>query len=144
MEFVDIGGTPADEDCAAIGITENFTTLNILECRAYIAALQKVYGKEPESSYFTAYSNAHDLGNYREVRYCFDGENPDHCAYMSKVENGLARWDEADFWAPVKYSDRSKPISIIAEIEMLDRAINPKAWSTRARLEADLAEMASQ
>jgi hypothetical protein len=141
MEFIDIGGSPAGESCAALGITEGFDRLNRLECHAYMAALQKVHGPAPSGSQFSVHANRHDFGVYREVRFHFDPENEEHYAYMNKVENGLDRWDEADFWAPVKYDAKSQPFSIISDLGLLDRTRNPKAFPTRAAFEANTAEL---
>jgi len=39
MDIVDIGGAPANEDCAQLGQTENFAAINRLEVDTYRAAI---------------------------------------------------------------------------------------------------------
>jgi hypothetical protein len=111
-EYIDIGGTPAEEDCAQTGITENYEHLNRLECRAYIMALRRVHGDPPAGAEIKIHVNPHEMGSYREVRCVFDPEDPAAVAYADKVGNGLARWRDARMSAPVQYDERSQPLVV--------------------------------
>ncbi len=130
ISMTEIGGTPTDEDCAALGVTDNFDHYNRLECTAYIEALTRVYGFPPDGSQFTIKANRHDFGVYREVAYRFNGETAAHHDYADKVEPGLATWREAGLWAPVQYQ-RSQMIHLIEGIERLDIGENPHALDAK-------------
>jgi hypothetical protein len=112
MDYVYIGGTPSDERCAAIGITENAQSLNRLECAAYIVALRRKYGEEPEGAHFRARREEHDFGSYYEVVCVFDGNDKAAAEYAYKTENGLAHWEEVGMKAPVTYDDAGQPVTI--------------------------------
>ena len=132
MDTLEIGGTPAEENCAQVGVTEDFDRFNRLECQAYIAALQKKYGQEPEGAILVIRSNPHDFGSYREVACKFDPENEVARNYAYECEKGLASWEDVDFWTPVSYHASQAIEGTIFELGMLDKATNPKAYPTAA------------
>jgi len=112
-ETIDIGGAPYEEDCAQIG--EKFDRgpeLNQLECRAFITALRRVYGDEPEGAQLKIRANHHDFGTYREVVCVYDTDSQAASAYAQRVEKSIARWRDAGMIAPVYYNDRSEPIQV--------------------------------
>lgn len=122
---VDIGPSPADEACAAVGVTRDAPRYNRLECRAYIVALRKAYGAEPGDSRYRIKSNSHDFGSYSEVVYEYDPSDPSCVAYAEKAERGLATWRDAAMWTPVIYDDHQQVIRVLADETLWDWGTNP-------------------
>jgi hypothetical protein len=114
IDFFYVGPCPADEPCAQTGVTEGAERLNRTECNAYIAALRKVYGPEPDKAYYRIKRESHDFGAYYEVCIYYDVNDDEAIAYASRVEMGLDTWAQADMTAPVQYDDNSQPIGISA------------------------------
>lgn len=114
LDHLFIGPCPADEQCAQTGITEGAYRLNRLEALAYIQALRKVYGDEPEGAYLHIKTEHHDFGKYCEAVIYFEDDKPEAVDYAYKVEAGLGTWAEADMTAPVQYDHRHQPIGIAA------------------------------
>lgn len=129
-DFIEIGGAPAYESCAATGVTADALRYNRLECRAYIVALRKRYGPEPGDSQLRTKTNPHEFGSYCEVVYAFDGSDPAQRDYATAVESGLATWQEVGMWPPVTYDDRSQPVLVIEREDLWDRATNPQCLNT--------------
>ncbi len=129
MAFLEIGGTPCDEECAQTGVTRDAQEYNRLECRAYIEALRIKYGKEPEGAELRLKGSSHEFGTYYEVACHYDQNNEAARSYAFKVENGLATWEEAGFWKPVVY-DRSQPVHVIRDPAAWSREANPTALPT--------------
>ena len=114
MDYIYIGPSPADEPCAQPCVTEGAERLNKLECYAYIEALRKVYGPEPEGASLTIKRESHDFGDYFEV-VCKYIESDDVATdYAYRLETGLGTWADAGMVAPVLYDDRSQPVGIAA------------------------------
>jgi len=108
---VEIGCTPCEEDCAQTGSKDyDYTKLNKIECKAYIAALRKVYGDEPEGASLYTKSNPHDFGTYYEVAVRYDTNNEAATTYAWKLEAGLAKWADAGMHAPVLYGAHGGPV----------------------------------
>ena len=130
-ERLEIGGSPCEEDCAALGVTEDFERLNRAECRAYIAALSRFYGEAPTDSWYLLNSNPHEFGTYREAAIRYNANDKAGREYAWRVESGLLTWEQAGMWAPVKYDNKSQAIHRIAD-EALCKAKNPKAHPNKA------------
>lgn len=104
--IIEIGAAPCNEDCAQLGRTENFETLNRLEITLYRAAIIAAYGVPPEGVTLGSKSNHHDFGTYRELvaRVATDkADEPEVCAYIERIEEGLSSWISAGFPPPVQY-----------------------------------------
>lgn len=114
IDFFYIGPCPASEHCAQIGVTEGAQRLNRIECEAYIWALRKVYGPEPDKAFYRIKSENHDFGRYYEVAIYFDVEDPEALLYASAAEFGMDYWADAGMTAPVQYDENSQPIGIAA------------------------------
>lgn len=102
-----IGPVPYDEPCAQIGVTPNFNDVARSECRAYRAALIAHYGPPPEGAELRIMACAHDFGTYYDLCVSYDCDVAGAAEYAEAVENGLARWEDADFPAPFTYGERS-------------------------------------
>ncbi|MGE4404399.1 hypothetical protein [Pseudomonas sp.] len=103
---VEIGAAPINEECAQLGQTEDFETINRLEVRLYRAALLAKYGVPPEGVTLRAKANAHDFGTYRELVVQIDDaakDDPAAADYLSQVEDGLFSWLCAGFAPPITY-----------------------------------------
>lgn len=126
LQTLEIGGTPADEDCAQTGSSKyDYFELNRLECLAYITALKRKYGEPPEGARLVIKNSAHDFGTYCEACVRFDPEDPKHWTYAELVEPGLATWDEVDMWPPVKYDDHGNAVHVLRNPASWDRTTNP-------------------
>ncbi|MDJ0277683.1 hypothetical protein QLH51_12835 [Sphingomonas sp. 2R-10] len=107
-ETLNIGPAPAEEPCAQLGITDLFEQANLLEILCYRAALTACHGKPPEGAAFHIERNVHDFGTYRELAVGYDADYEAAAAWAYRLEDGLARWLDADFLAPVIYDRRSQ------------------------------------
>jgi hypothetical protein len=111
MDRVEIGCTPYEEDCAQVGARDyDYAKVARHECKAYIAALRKVYGTEPEGAYLSIKSNAHDFGSYYEVVCRYEENNAEAAKYAWSLEIGLKTWAEAGMHAPVLYGAPGGPV----------------------------------
>lgn len=109
--IIDLGGAPANEDCAQLGQSPDFDTLNTLEVMAYKLAIIARHGMPPEGCKLTVHNNLHDFGCYRTLALRVEDEESEAVgAYAEAVEEGLGSWIEAGFTAPVDYSGRSPVI----------------------------------
>ncbi|SLK09217.1 hypothetical protein [Novosphingobium mathurense] len=104
--YIEIGAAPWNEDCAQLGQTPDFATINRLEVDAYRGAMIAAYGPPPKGITFAIRSNPHDFGTYRELAVKVDKndfEDATAAEYLDKLENGLTSWISAGFTAPVSY-----------------------------------------
>ncbi len=113
--LVYIGTTPSEEPCAATGSKKyDWAHVQKIECRAYIAALKRVFGEPPEGVRLFVASMAHDFGSYYEVQCGYDSTIQEQLDYALKVEDGLSFWEDAKMWAPVLYHpDDDTPIDML-------------------------------
>ena len=102
---IDIGGAPAHAECAQLGQTENFDSVNRLEVRLYEAAITARVGLPPDGCAFEARENRHDFGVYRTLALRIDDEaDLAVAAYAAAVAEGLGYWTEAGFAPPIQYA----------------------------------------
>lgn len=107
---IDLGAGPPEEDCAQLGRSPDFDTLNILEIEAWRCALIARHGPPPEGCRFKVIPNPNDFGCYRTLGLRVMSEDDATVAdYAEAVEEGLATWIEAGFRAPVRY-DGAAPV----------------------------------
>lgn len=107
-EIAYIGSGPAEEEIAQLGRTDNFSRYNQLEVATYHAAIVARYGPPPPGVCLRRTSCAHDFGTYVELQAVSNSADDGACAYLGEVENGLARWMDVGFSAPVIYDERSQ------------------------------------
>jgi hypothetical protein len=111
-QIIDLGGAPANEDCAQLGHTPDFDRLNRLEVATYRAAIIARFGSPPAGCDLVAITNRHDFGVYRTLGLRTDAmpaQRETIATYIAAVENGLASWIEAGFAPPVRYDDGAAP-----------------------------------
>ena len=103
----DLGGTPANEPCAQLGHTEDFSRINRLEVECYRAAITARFGPPPEGCTLVVLTNQHDFGTYYTLglKVWQVARNEAVDAYVAEVEDGLGSWIEAGFTAPVRCDD---------------------------------------
>ena len=113
--IIDIGGAPANEECAQLGQTIDFETVNTHEVMAYKLAMIARHGMPPEGCKLIVHTNRHDFGIYRTLALKVEDEDSEAvAAYAEAVEEGLGSWLEAGFTPPVTYTGK------IAKIERSD------------------------
>jgi hypothetical protein len=89
-DYVVIGSTPTEEDCAQVG-SADYATKARKECARFVAQIQRHY-PEPDGGYLKIKSNPHDFGTSYEV----DDEEASRWAYdiEGDVKNVLMVWDD--------------------------------------------------
>lgn len=125
MPILDLGGAPAREPCAQVGITTDFGRLNRLELETYEAALIARFGAPPAGCRFEQVDHHHDFGCYLTLALRFDdpGSQAAH-RYADAVETGIGTWLEAGFTAPVTYHDaqairvRSLDVTVLGALQV--------------------------
>jgi hypothetical protein len=94
-EYMDIGSTPHEEDCAQVG-SEGYAKRARQECALFAKQIIKHYG-EPEHGYLTIKGHVHDFGTYYEVRVCYDDEDEESTNWAFDIEGDtkgvLTTWD---------------------------------------------------
>ena len=93
-DWLDIGSSPAEEDCAQVG-QDGYHEQARRECRAYVELLRRSLGEEPAGARLAVKSNPHDFGDYLSVVCYFDPDMPETEEYAFRCESdGPGQWDE--------------------------------------------------
>jgi hypothetical protein len=93
-DFLNIGSTPCNEDCAQVG-AHDYTERAVPECRRFIEVIRAKLGPEPEGARLAVKAFPHDFGTYHEVICYFEDSNPVAVEYAFKCESEApATWDE--------------------------------------------------
>ncbi len=85
-EYLEIGSSPANEDCAQVG-SPDYAERSRMECKRFIELIRAKLGVEPEGAVLSVKSFPHDLGSYREVICYYDDQYPASVDYAFKVES---------------------------------------------------------
>ena len=95
-DYIAIGSSPVDEDCAQVGSTEyDYYERAKRECTAFIHQLRRQFGEEPPSARLSVKSFSHDFGTYYEVVCYYDDEDEESMDYAFKLEAETPNeWDE--------------------------------------------------
>lgn len=101
-ECIEIGSSPAEEDCAQCG-SPDYSVRARRECRAYIEQLYRFLDSKgfkrdelPETFSLVVKANSHDFGTYYEVACRFDPDDELQSNLASLVEGeSPTRWDDA-------------------------------------------------
>lgn len=98
-----IGAAPAYENCVQVG-DPDYARNAKAECRAFIEAIRKVCGREPEGARLTIKGQEHDfVERYYEVAVIYDSSNEAAMEYAFKVgREAPTTWKEAGMSAPVQ------------------------------------------
>lgn len=106
--IIDLGGAPAEAECAQLGHTTGFAAVNSFEVEVYRLAIVARFGPPPEGCRLAELANHHDFGTYRTLTLrVAEDAGPQALAYADLVEPGLGTWLEAGFTPPVTYSGRT-------------------------------------
>ena len=94
-DYIDIGSTPCEEDCAQVG-EPDYARKARSECNRFIDLLRRTLGPEPAGAQLSVKANPHDFGTYFSVIcYCdTDNEAAEKYAYRCEGEAPVP-WDDA-------------------------------------------------
>ena len=107
-DSIGVGPAPADESCVQVG-DPDYARNAKAECRAYIEAIRKVVGREPDGARLTVKSNPHDFGTYFEVAVVFDGNDSEAIGYAYRCDELAPKtWADAGMEAPAFGAGRSR------------------------------------
>lgn len=99
-DFIEIGPAPFEEDCAQVG-DPDYQRQATAECRAFIEAIRRKLGPEPEGAYLKVKWFDHDFGSYCQVVCFFEDDNPQAVDYAYKCEaEAPATWEEVGMTPP--------------------------------------------
>jgi hypothetical protein len=99
-EYLTIGSTPPDEDCAQVG-SEGYRKQAISEIKRYRDLIVSTCGEPPAGTELKAKWNPHDFGEYVVLVVEYDDADPLGAKYAMHVENyGPSNWagDNAKRW----------------------------------------------
>ena len=93
IDYISIGSSPTDEDCAQVG-SENYLSRAMEECRRFVELLRKKFGDEPEEARLRVKSFPHDFGTYSEVVCYYDDTIKESLEYAFFLEENVPQtWD---------------------------------------------------
>lgn len=93
-DWLSIGSSPIEEDCAQVG-SENYAERAKEECRRFIELIRKKVGEEPYGASLAVKGFNHDFGRYYEVVCYFEDTNEEAINYAFKCETETPlRWEE--------------------------------------------------
>lgn len=94
FEYMEIGPTPANEECLQLG-ADNYTSDGArAECHRFIRTIKVKLGEPPEGASLVVRSNRHDFGTYYEVAVKYDEAKEAAIDYAFKVESEApTEWD---------------------------------------------------
>ncbi len=99
-EYITLGSAPAMEQCAQVG-DEHYRDQAMRECRAYIAAIRKKLGPEPEGASLRVKSFPHDYGTYYEAVCNYDPNDQAAIDYAFRCEaEAPTTWEEVGMQPP--------------------------------------------
>ena len=91
-DYLTLSSVPYAEPCAQVG-SDNYTRDSIIESRAYINQLQRMFPTDCGCS-FRVKSFPHDFGSYREVVVIYNPEVQLQCNYAAMVDDSAPEnWD---------------------------------------------------
>jgi hypothetical protein len=92
-DYLTLGSTPSDEDCAQVGAPDYYGRARD-ECRRFIDLIRRHLGPEPEGARLDITSFPHDSGEYLEVVCYFDTDVRDAVDYAYRCESDApATWE---------------------------------------------------
>ena len=92
-DYIEIGSTPAGEDCAQVG-SEGYERRARAECLRFIELIRKKLGPQPEGARLSVKSNPHDFGSYLSVVCFYDDTKEQAVEYAFRCEREApTRWE---------------------------------------------------
>lgn len=93
-EYLNIGCTPYEEDCAQVGAPD-YARRAWAECLRFIQQLRKAFGPEPDGAQLAVKAFPHDFGTYHEVVCYYDTDIPASIDYALQCEEEMpAKWED--------------------------------------------------
>ena len=93
MDYVSIGSSPGEEECAQVG-TPDYRDRAGIECRRFLDLIRKRLGPEPLGAELKVKSFPHDFGSYLEVVCEFSEEDEDAKSYAYRCEaEAPTKWE---------------------------------------------------
>lgn len=94
IDYLTIGSSPSDEDCAQVG-SPDYTQRSRKECLVFLHQLERQFGDPPATARLTIKTFPHDFGEYKEVCVIFDNDIEEAVEYALKLEGVTPQtWDE--------------------------------------------------
>ncbi len=94
MDYLNIGPSPASEDCAQLGKPDFYEQAK-KECQAFKAQLIRAFGEPPQGARIASKAFQHDFGTYYEVVCYYQEDLEEAVDYAFKLENEMPEvWDE--------------------------------------------------
>lgn len=95
-----IGPCPAEEHAVQVGDVDYARRAKI-QSRAFVEAIRRTVGREPEYARLCVTSQPHDFGSYYEVVVRFDPNDREATEYAYRVEaKAPTTWEEAGMKPP--------------------------------------------
>lgn len=92
-DYLSIGPTPAEEDCAQVG-SDSYHTKARKECEAFRKQMLRLMGEPPAGACLRVKTFPHDFGSYLELCCVFREDNEEATSYAYRCEEASpARWD---------------------------------------------------
>jgi hypothetical protein len=92
-DFVELGSSPAEEECVQVRSGEDYLPAMRAECKRYLELIRKVCGEEPEGARLAIKSNSHDFGTYLDVVCYYDDGDEEAAEYAWGLEDKVpAKW----------------------------------------------------
>lgn len=107
--YIPLGSAPCNEECTDIG-SPLYRFLARKECQAYVRAIRKKLGPEPEGATLAVTAFRHsDFGTYYEAVCHFDPAYPASVAYAHRCEREAPeRWSDVGMKPPVRHGRRER------------------------------------
>ena len=97
IERLEIGPTPAGEDCQQLGTPTYDHAAARRECQQFIEAIRRTCGEEPYGARLQITSNPHDFGTYLDVIVRYNDDHDAATEYAYHVEaNAPEHWTDED------------------------------------------------
>src|SRR3990167_10082920 len=94
VDYLTLGPTPCEEDCAQVG-TDDYSTRALPECRRFKEQLKRQFPiPVGVYAYFTVKAFPHEFGTYHEVCIVFDDTDEEAIEFAYRVDYQLpSHWD---------------------------------------------------
>ena len=94
MNYVSIGPSPCNEDCAQVG-QPDYREKATEECKRFIALIREKLGPEPPGALLRIKWNDHDFGSYADVVCAYNDNDEEATEYAYHCEaNAPVTWAE--------------------------------------------------
>mgnify|MGYP001304079366 CR=1 FL=1 len=115
IDYIEIGPTPAAEDCIGVSSTADYLPAMRAECKRFRVALERYFEPVvPFGSWFGVKSNPHDFGTYCEVVVYYDDDTPAAgdkrvCPQVCAIPGKTVAAGGLGYWSPgVPATDEAK------------------------------------